>query len=195
MKAAYLIWDKLLQDLVDRRHNLYIAIVTRLQAELDSPTQIDPTSDPEKDAIFQWLSHLFTSKKWIHTKGGRSSHESLSAEVMENCLMSPNTWSKKLGKVLLDHSNDVFRQNWTAIYNASFDESLSEEHDQEMESSDYIALDEEDDEAISDQDLGMTDYITGTGIKAENVDLDVHPERRNGWKLLDGPWIPRPIGV
>jgi len=89
--------------------------------------------------------------------------------------------------LLLDQGDDDFRHNWTVLYNASFHVHLPEESKRKDRD------DDEDETEDENEDEEMVDTELESPLAVDS-DSDAELSGR-GWKLLDGPWIPRAIGV
>jgi hypothetical protein len=178
MNAAFLIWDKLLLKLTEQRPSFFESLLRSIQTALDSSFHMSSDSTLEKDIIYQWQWHLLSSKKWQSSQQHFWQSEDFPSELIEACYLNPNPWTQQLAKLLLGQGEDDFRQNWTAMYNASFGVNPPEE----------IERNDRDDE---DEKMGDTEQESPLA-----VDSDSDVEHSGcGWKLLDGPWIPRAIGV
>ena len=179
MNAAYMIWDEPLQKLCDERTMFYKSIVMSLLGELGSSFSAVPDEDVGKEASFHWLKHLLTSTKWKSERSAVFALRDLRTEIMEFVLLNPSIWSFRVAEMLLQNEDERFRQDWTAMYNASkissnqrpLSASQSETHP---------------------EDIDMVDAVPS---KETNLGILDSPLTNGGWKLWEGSWTPRPIGI
>jgi hypothetical protein len=183
MNAAFLIWDKLLRKLTEQRPSFFESLVRSMQTVLDASLSSMPDSPWEQDAIYQWQWHLLSSKKWNNAQLRFWQVEDLPSQLIEACFLNPNPNTQQLAKLLLEQGDGDFRRNWTALYNASFGVDLPEGNDR----------DDEDETEDEDGDEEMEDGGLESSLVVDSDSDAEHAGR--GWKLLEGPWIPRPIGV
>jgi ribosomal biogenesis protein LAS1 len=188
MNAAFVIWEKLLRKLTEQKPNFFESLIRGLQTALDALSHTKPDSAPEQDAIYQWQWHLLSSKKWNDSQQRLWQTEDLPSELIEACFLDPNPNTQQVAQLLLNRRDDDFRRNWTALYNASFGVDLPKEierrdKDDEDEAEDE---DEEKDEEMGDAELESS-LVLDSDSDAEHAG--------RGWKLLEGPWIPRAIGL
>jgi ribosomal biogenesis protein LAS1 len=180
MTAGYVIWDDPLQKLCIKRIPFYKSIVMTLMTELGSPTQTEPEADAEKEAIFHWLEHLLISTQWTRERKSYFVIEDIRPEIMELCLLYPTLWSQRLAKVLLKNGDEEFRRDWTDMHNASAStnnllDSSTRQNETGSKDTEMIDIDESKGNTI----LSYSDTPSSIG----------------GWRLWDGPWTPRPIGI
>lgn len=193
MKPAYLIWDDLLQTIAAKRPSFYSALTETL---LNGITHDSMNTDDEirKRALVQWLLHLMTTTSW--QKSSRPSEE-LRRTIVERCVMHPNSWSKRLARVVLDDSDHSFQKQWNPYFETSF-----------------FDIESEDDEAPPPRH-GRSDKLAKSSDHKLNIprlDSSIEPrkhrlfasnnipnkaptlEAESGWRLWEGGWVPKPIG-
>lgn len=198
MKAAYLIWDVLLQTIAAKERLFYSTLTESL---LNGITQdSDDTADGfRKRALLQWLLHLLTSTSW---QKSQYSSDELRSTIMERCITHPDSWSKSLARAVLDGSDNNFQEQWEPYFETSF---LDVESEGEAE-----------DEAPPPRSRQSNNFDKPTKTfdhKPNNRSLDTSTEPRknwkvpskikskapslresSGWKLWEGGWLPKPIG-
>jgi hypothetical protein len=215
MKAASIIWDSLLQFLSKGKRSFYLTLTNAFLAEIVSPTATDPSFDARKTAMCKWLVHLATGRQWKQVMS--VSQVELQTQIAETCLLDPSAWGHKLIQAIVDRADDEFRQLWGPLYEAVVSDGSMEMDDM---SPDRLSTD---DEPVSDAephvvvddtmenvlgeasakisarrgDVGSTvqDSTSKSKAKAHSHSKSVHGSSDRGWKLWEGGWVQRPIGV
>lgn len=72
-------------------------------------------ADEDKDAVFLWLRHILT---WRSTLP-EPVLAGVRAETMKMCCLYPGPWTQKVGAQLLKTSDESFREEWEALFEAS----------------------------------------------------------------------------
>jgi hypothetical protein len=169
-----MIWDEPLQTLCRECTLFFKSLVITLMTDLCTLKGTEPEDDREKQAQFAWMIRLLTSPKWLDQRTALFAIEDLRPGLIEVCLLNPCIWSQKLARVLLDNGDKMFRRDWTDIYNV-FVMTSERDNAQVIEPGGQVA--------------GMNDMSSPTGIEPTQY------LKAGGWKLWDGPWTPRPIGI
>jgi hypothetical protein len=201
MKAASLIWDPLLQKIATSRSNFYTTLVNSLVDELMKPAATDPNFDTTKSAILRWLVHLLSAKEWEVMSVPQND---LKTQIIEASLLSPTAWTHQLAKEIIARADHNFRELWVPLYKASLFGSTMEEPGMTRTIGVFYEAeeDERDDEAV---DVAMEDehelvearhnvsvaVVHGLGQKTSTANSSTD----RGWRLWEGGWVSKPIGV
>jgi hypothetical protein len=166
MKVSFLVWDVPLRYLVGSSPLLFSKLLEALQNSLSSG------STEEKQAVLQWITHLLFDHKWKQALLGLSLAEDLYTNTMEFCLLTPTSDTKDLGILLLKHGGQEFKQDWTELFTMSMaEEAMKAPHNSKEDTTKKDAMD----------------------IDSDGQGVDQPQE--GGWKLLQGVWTPKPIGI
>jgi ribosomal biogenesis protein LAS1 len=179
MKAAFLIWHEPLNHFMNRSFSFYTQLLTALQDRLLDLSSTLEAHISEGNAVLEWIVNLLTNKNWSISEAVR---QDALDEVMEFCLLNMSLATAKLSGQLLSQRDPDFRSTWARLCEnamlaaaiAPLDENifLSNNSSEVQASSSSSSYSEE--QGISDRDGEST---------------------AGGWKLLQGVWTPRPIGV
>jgi len=202
MKPAFLIWDKLLQTVAANRQSFQTVLVESLLNGVTHVSPFDVDDDHEKSALLQWLLHLVTTSSW-HT--ARFSSDDLRTTIMETCLLTPGFWSNKLASAVLRVSDSEFKELWEPLIEVSVLDGSDPTGDITVSSEDASSPTNtpERRSQVGDQSFGdashASDEIKST-YKNHPLSLKTKKEaasakRGSGWKLWEGGWVPKPIGV
>jgi ribosomal biogenesis protein LAS1 len=203
MIAASLIWDGLLQTITTSKPKFYSSLINRLLEELIKPSATDPNFDKDKSALFQWLVHLLCSREW---EAICDFQDDLKTHVTETSLLSPTVWTHKLAKAIIDRADEGFRELWAPLYEASIFGGAIEVaglpgdltvHDKAMQDKETHAVaDEETDDERGGAGISLSSTISlvDVGVSGPTATLtNISTDR--GWRLWEGGWVPKPIGV
>src|ERR1700760_4788367 len=100
MKTAFRFWDGDLQEIASKRPDFYSCLLLEFQEALLKQNSLEPDSDTRKMAIHMWMEHLLVSPLWSQRNSAVDVQE-LYDQLMDACLISPNSWTQKLSKLLL----------------------------------------------------------------------------------------------
>jgi hypothetical protein len=164
MNTAFRFWNANLQDMSAKMPRLYRLLLLELQDSLARPNNLDPETDTGKQAIYMWIENLLLSPSWLQFRSTINMND-IYAQLIESNLLSPTVWTHRLSKVLLENSNDAFRQDWKSQYQASIGNLDTEG-----------AIQEADDSPL---------------FQAESTNQH---QQNGGWRPYEGVWTPRPIG-
>jgi len=168
---------------------------------------MDTGDDYQKRALLQWLLHIVTTSSW-HT--ARFSLDDLPTTIMEACLITPGFWSNKLAKAILNLSDNEFKQLWEPLLEVSFFNgrgavdnplsSLSEVSSRDTSlvtrigAENMLSRNAHQQEMSQGLDDAVSSHSTGP-MYVQTEEMGATPTRASGWKLWEGGWIPKPIGV
>lgn len=198
MKAAYLIWDVLLQTIAAKERLFYSTLTESL---LNGITQdSDDTADGfRKRALLQWLLHLLTSTSW---QKSQYSSDELRSTIMERCITHPDSWSKSLARAVLDGSDNNFQEQWEPYFETSFldVESEGEAEDEAPPPRSRQSNNFDEPTKTSDHKPNIRSLDTSTEprknriLPSEIKSKAPSVRESSGWKLWEGGWLPKPIG-
>lgn len=114
LDGAYLIWDELLQCLSSHFIGFLPALMKIIQSKLSQSTNVDPESDPDKEALAMWLLHLTTAFLSL-----RPDRDAILADIMKWCCLYPGYWTKNIGERLLKIFGESLEDDWEALFEAS----------------------------------------------------------------------------
>jgi ribosomal biogenesis protein LAS1 len=176
MKAAFMIWTHPIQHFIRRQSSFYSNLLTALQERLVSLSPSAASSLYESTAVLRWITHLLMGKAWPVSEADRN--EALN-DVMESCLLNSSPATVKLAGELLSQGDDNFRSTWSRLCDISITAVKKTLSDEEEPSDDE-----------------MDEDVTGSERSIHKSAPDLHSAaKEGGWKLLQGVWTPRPIGV
>jgi ribosomal biogenesis protein LAS1 len=166
MEGAYLLWDDLLIQLSYQLPGFTTALVRHMQARLAGPASIALETDPMREALCEWISHILTSGTWSAVSTKKPLVE-LQHGIMEECFVSPAYWSLVLARNLLASADKQFAEDWRPFLEAA-------------------SATAEDDTASVDEVKAYEEEVDAS----ENKDRLLAP----GWSQWRGYWGRRPIG-
>jgi hypothetical protein len=179
MNAAYTIWNEPLQNLCQARSSFYRTLVVSLLEDFCSLPRVEPARDSVKQATYHWLEYLLISPEWA-SPNRSFVFKDLRREVMESCLLNPLLWTHKLANLMLESGDEQFRKDWMGMYKASIASDREENIPKEQEDGDVGNVDDT---------MDVTEPESDTKHNGP-----ANPVNAGGWRLWEGPWVPRPIG-
>lgn len=168
MTGAFIIWNPLLLLLARHLPSFFLySLTTKLVDLLALPSYLSVTLDPLLNATYQWILHLLTSGTWGNRHGRANRQNELKTTTIKTCLGDPGYWMQKLGRELIEASNDDFKRDWAPLFN----ESLPDH---------------------STNRIQVPEAVTLSGSPQDGEEED-HEMR--GWSKWEGLWKPKPIGL
>lgn len=165
MEGAFLLWDNLLSQLSYHQPGFIQAMIKHMQARLAGPASVALETDPTREALCEWITHILTSDPW--SVFAKNSLVKLQQDVMEECFVCPTRWSLVLARNILSCADNKFVEDWQPILEAA--------------------------SATSDDDLSGTRDIKPKEEEDDRV-KSVNRPLAPGWALWRGYWGRRPIG-
>ncbi len=115
MKGAFVIWGNLLRRLTNHQKRFCKTFTEQMVQIITRPSHLDLKLDTFREAIYEWLLHIFSAKEWI---AGAISDRVLDLRgfVVSECIeSSPNCWSGALAQKLVKSGDAEFREQWLPV--------------------------------------------------------------------------------
>jgi hypothetical protein len=176
MTAAFLLWEGLLLKLSSQRAGFCVSFIKALLSALCAQSSIAASTDILKNAKYEWLVRVLTSKQWDGIRSDIATLGDLLDEIMETCLLNPSHWTQQLGRILLDRGSAAFQKSWMSLYQSSLPQKALLEN-------------------ATSEDVEDTEMEDGAPEPDSELGVPIKSGSNKGWKLLEGAWVPRPIGV
>lgn len=109
-----MIWDDLLQHLSTRLYGFKRNLATALLETIGKPTNTDPATDSEKEALSMWVLHILNGE---YRHSGEH-HWTLAEEIMKLCCLYPGYWTRKLGLEALKDNHDL-QCDWQDLFDVT----------------------------------------------------------------------------
>ena len=108
MDGAYMIWDDMLASF-DRRIPAFLySLIEQLFMSITTQNDTRPQDDTSKEAHALWLLHLSQTIAGDHND-----------KIMQHCCLHPGHWTQFIGESVLEGGDDLLRENWQSIFDAS----------------------------------------------------------------------------
>ena len=93
------IWDKALRELSHSQTKFLVMLTDELSYRLVAPISFDITKDGKREALFQWLKHIYTDAYWQKTLDRWGSPAEVQLKV---CIASPGHWTLRLAFAIMN---------------------------------------------------------------------------------------------
>jgi Las1-like len=169
MEGAYLIWDPLIQCLNTNRAHFVDALIETLFSSVTTLDSMFPEDVLSKECAYHWIKHLLglDSNKRAHGFSNRRVNA-----VLQDCLLSPGYWTKKLAADIVSrgecHSSGVWPELVSVVTSASGER---------------------------DEQWGVEAKAVGEQMEDVVVIEDNAATESGAWRKFEGIWVPRPFGV
>lgn len=117
MTGAFLIWDAFLFALCKdtlSKHTLLTHILNAINAPPTSSMLINPTLDPDREGLYEWMLHLLCSGTWE-----QNTTPKLLEDVLGQLFSQPSFWNVKLAGALLDRQDVPNKKQWRDVLDAA----------------------------------------------------------------------------
>lgn len=178
MKAAFLIWQDALTHFARHELSFYTDLLEALQSHLME--LLSSTSDVGHiSTVEQWIVYLLTDHSLALAIPKTVRQDALN-DTMEFCLLNTSPATARIADKLLFQGDREFLATWSRLFETSIVPSNTSPKQQDVATMQGIV------EGL-DTDLDEdSEHEASAKIKTVNA---------GGWKLLQGVWTPRPIGV
>ena len=195
MTGAFAIWNPLLLQLQVHLHSSFLRdLIITLLTSLKSLSEKSVALDARRDAIYQWIIHILTSKEWGGSPRLIRIQDELKITLMKICLMELGYWTRKVARGVVEASGDDFKRAWGPLFNKAVPAG-NEAYGQPSQtisgrrgSTDVISI--PDAVSTSNNRIGSANQGSSEIHEAKGQEHE-----RRGWSKWEGLWKPKPIGV
>lgn len=182
MSGAFLVWSPLLLAFCTSSPLILPipALLTSMRGTMNATARswgtVHVESDPVREGMSDWLTHILTSDEWSMARGKQE--KTLLEDALIQCFSEPTFWNLKLAAALLEKENIPNREQWTAILHAAKNEGEAQDED-----------------TAEEMEVDIENINEGLAV-AEAKEQKPMPtkEKIRGPQKVLGMWKPKPIG-
>lgn len=117
MTGAFIIFSNLLRRLTFHIPTFARQLITTMVAILTSPSVLDLSLDTFREAVGQWILHIFVDGALWRQVRIKSKLEKSRGFVVGECVASPNIWTVKVAQGLVagKEVDDEFKLQWQVL--------------------------------------------------------------------------------
>lgn len=115
MNGAFVIWGNLLRRLTHHQKRFCKILTGQMVQIIVRPSHLDLKLDTFREAVYEWLLHIFFAKEWIAGAIGDKVVDVREFIVIECIESNPNCWSNALAQKLVKSSDEEFKEQWLPI--------------------------------------------------------------------------------
>ena len=118
LTGAFLIWDRLLQDISGAQTHFLPTLVNQLLEAVGQCPKTQPQTDPRTEALCSWLTHISENESWDSARDNQAK-DRIQKDIVRWCCTNPGYWSRSLGSRLIESGSREFKKDWKELFEAS----------------------------------------------------------------------------
>lgn len=192
MDEVFSTWYDLLQMLSVQQEQFLTMLIDAMIVHITSPSLMDVSIDPYREAIAMWLIHICTAQQWAPTA---KKVNLIDNPILSSCLQNPNHWTLQLAMAIVDAPGHSLAKELFGERIAKTATAYLQRKDPLVQS---ISLDNLDHLLPSQRTwLGSEEGQIEQRRSAQQQDTGKSFElsENGGWEKWKGVWISKPIGI